>query len=81
VPAAAKPSAVAAPSVDVERLAARAKGFEYEVPVYKYESIFKPQEDLLEKKPEAASAKVGAKVGAKKALPSTNKLQLPSSRN
>lgn len=41
--AAVKPIAVA------EHLAARAKGVEYEIPVYKYESIFKPQEELLEK--------------------------------
>jgi hypothetical protein len=32
-----------------ERLAARAKGVEYEIPSYKYEAIFKMQEDLLEK--------------------------------
>ncbi|MEO8063234.1 MAG: DUF4340 domain-containing protein [Pseudomonadota bacterium] len=38
----------------IERLATRAKGVEYEIPVYKYEAIFKPQEELLEKKPEAA---------------------------
>jgi len=46
-PAAAKPA-----DHSVERLAARTKGLEYEVPLYKYESIFKPLEDLLEKKPE-----------------------------
>jgi hypothetical protein len=50
-PAAEPAKAAAQPAVDVERLAARAKGVEYEVPVYKYESIFKPQEELLEKKP------------------------------
>jgi len=37
-----------------ERLAARARGLEYEIPVYKYETLFKPLEDLLEKKPEPA---------------------------
>jgi Domain of unknown function (DUF4340) len=36
----------------VERLTARGKGAEFEIPLYKYESLFKPQEDLLEKKPE-----------------------------
>jgi len=50
VPAAAKPADRSA-----ERLAARAKGLEYEIPLYKYESIFKPLEDLLEKKPEPAA--------------------------
>jgi len=33
-----------------ERLAARTQGVEFEVPAYKYEGIFKPQEELLEKK-------------------------------
>jgi len=33
-----------------ERLAARARGIEYEIPVYKYEALFKPQEQLLEPK-------------------------------
>lgn len=32
----------------VERLTARAEGVEFEIPVYKYEAIFKPYEDLLE---------------------------------
>jgi len=48
----------------MERLAARGKGVEFEIPLYKYESLFKPQEDLLEPKPvpppsalEAAKAK------------------------
>jgi uncharacterized protein DUF4340 len=36
---------------DVERLAARGKSVEYEIPLYKYESLFKPAEELLEKKP------------------------------
>jgi hypothetical protein len=34
----------------VERLGARTAGVEYEIPVYKYETLFKPQEALLEKK-------------------------------
>jgi hypothetical protein len=33
-----------------ERLAARAGGIEYEIPLYKYDSLFKPQEQLLEPK-------------------------------
>ena len=52
---AAKPAAQ--PAVDVERLEARTQGVEYEIPAYKYEAIFKPQEELLEKKPEAPAAK------------------------
>lgn len=39
----AKPSATT-----VERLSVRAQGVEFEIPSYKYDSIFKPQEELLE---------------------------------
>jgi hypothetical protein len=34
----------------VERLATRVTGVEYQIPVYKYESLFKPLEELLEPK-------------------------------
>ena len=44
--------------------AARAKGVEYEIPVYKYEAIFKPQEELLEK---PAAAREEAAAGEKAA--------------
>jgi len=45
------PAATAkAPDQTAERLGARAKGVEYEIPTYKYEAIFKKQEDLLEPK-------------------------------
>jgi hypothetical protein len=47
----------AAADQSAERLAARAPGLEFEIPLYKYESIFKPLEELLEKKPEPASRK------------------------
>jgi hypothetical protein len=33
----------------VERLAARTAGVEFEIPLYKYEGIFKTRDDLLEK--------------------------------
>jgi hypothetical protein len=39
-----------APDQTVERLGARAKGVEFEVPTYKYEAIFKKQDELLEAK-------------------------------
>ena len=49
----AAPAATAAPpkpaSQTVERLAARVAGVEFEIPSYKYEALFKPQEELLEK--------------------------------
>jgi len=35
---------------DLERLATRSKGVEYEIPLYKYESLFKPLDGLLEAK-------------------------------
>lgn len=56
----------------VERLAARGKGVEFEIPVYKYESLFKPLENLLEKKPEPPVAKAplkATKPAAKPAAP------------
>jgi hypothetical protein len=52
----ATPAATPAKPADrnAERLAARSNGLEFEIPLYKYDSIFKPLEDLLEKKPEPA---------------------------
>lgn len=50
-PAAAKPADQTA-----EKLGARAKGVEFEIPVYKYEAIFRKPEELYET-PGAASAK------------------------
>jgi hypothetical protein len=52
-PAVAAPAPAAEPSAQsktVERLASRTQGLEFEIPVYKYEAIFRPYEDLLEKK-------------------------------
>jgi hypothetical protein len=44
----AKPEAAKPSATTVERLSARAQGMEFEIPAYKYESIFKPQDELLE---------------------------------
>ena len=54
---AATPAAAPAetPDQSAERLAARAKGQEFEIPLYKYETLFRKQEDLLEPKPEPAA--------------------------
>jgi len=64
-PAGAAQPATAAPATprdeSAEHLAARAKGLEFEIPLYKYESIFKPQDDLLEKPPAPAAAARPAK--------------------
>jgi len=49
-PAPAATAAAKAPDQTVEKLGARAKGVEYEVPTYKYEAIFKKQDELLEAK-------------------------------
>jgi hypothetical protein len=67
-PAAAKPETPATPAPaapappkpaarTVERLAARVSGVEYEIPAYKYDALFKPREELLEKLPEKAAKK------------------------
>ena len=59
VPAAAATPAKL-PDQTAETLGARSKGVEYEIPAYKYEAIFKKQEELLEK-PAAAPAKAAKK--------------------
>ncbi len=40
-----------------EKLGARAKGMEFEIPAYKYEAMFRKQEELLEKLPESVKKK------------------------
>ncbi len=40
-----------------ERLTTRANGREFEIPLYKYEALFRPLEDMLEPKPEPAAKK------------------------
>jgi hypothetical protein len=59
-PAPAKAADAKPAARTVERLAARANGVQFEIPSYKYDALFKPLEDLLEKppaKPEKASKK------------------------
>jgi hypothetical protein len=53
-PASTPPAAPAPKPADqtVEKLGARAKGMEFEIPAYKYEAIFRKPEELLEKLPE-----------------------------
>ena len=58
------PSSTAqATEAEVKSLEARLKGWEFEIPGYKYDSMFRPLEDLLEKLPEPA-AKGGKKPAA-----------------
>jgi hypothetical protein len=53
-----KPAAPAKPAAQtVERLAARVAGVEFEIPTYKYDALFKAQEELLEKLPEKPAKK------------------------
>ena len=58
-PAAAPAVAQAPKPADqtTEKLGARAKGVEFEIPAYKYEAIFRKPEELLEKPPEPAKKK------------------------
>ena len=44
-----------APDQSAEHLAARAQGLEFEIPLYKYETLFRKQEDLLEPKGDPAA--------------------------
>ena len=39
----------------VERLMTRVNGVQFEIPVYKYDTLFKPEEELLEKPPAPAA--------------------------
>ena len=54
---AATPAAPTPADKTVERLGARATGLEFEIPAYKYDTLFRKQEELLEKKPDAAAGK------------------------
>ncbi len=68
---------VAASSTDkstepqAQALTARTQGWEFEIPAYKYDAIFRPLEDLLQKPPEPA--KKAAKADARKSSPHTAK--------
>jgi hypothetical protein len=50
-PVADKPAEPKPAAKTVERLAARANGVQFEIPAYKYDALFKPLEELLEKPP------------------------------
>ena len=55
-PAVAKPAEPAPADKTVEKLDSRSKGVEFEIPVYKYEAIFRKPDELFEK-PEPAAKK------------------------
>jgi hypothetical protein len=50
---------------EAQQLNARLQGWEYEIPSYKYDSIFKPLEDLLKKPEPPKKAEKGKKTEAK----------------
>jgi hypothetical protein len=60
---------------EAQSLVARTQGWEYEIPPYKYDAIFRPLEDML-KKPEAP-AKKAAKTDSKKPADSKSKGKAP----
>ncbi len=63
---------------EAQSLAARLKGWEFEIPSYKYDGLFRPLEDLLKKPPEpAAKGTKGAKPSAR-APASVPTLPIPS---
>ena len=50
---------------EAQRLNAKLQGWEYEIPAYKYDAIFRPLDDLLKKPPEPAKKEAKAKTGKK----------------
>jgi hypothetical protein len=46
---------------EAQKLNARSQGWEFEIPAYKYDAIFKPLDDLLQKPPEPAKKADAAK--------------------
>jgi hypothetical protein len=53
---------------EAKTLAARTSGWEYEIPSYKYDGMFRPLEDLLKKPPEPAAKGAKGKTGDKDAV-------------
>jgi hypothetical protein len=54
---------------EAQKLQARCAGWEFEIPDYRYNTIFKPLEELLQKPPEPAKKPPAAKVAAPKPAP------------
>jgi hypothetical protein len=52
---------------EAKTLAARLNGWEFEIPSYKYDGLFRPLEDLLKKPPEPAAKGAKGKAGEKDA--------------
>jgi len=69
-------STAQATEAEAKALEARLKGWEFEIPSYKYDGMFRSLEDLLEKPPEPA-AKGGKKPPAAGAMPPGGPQGLP----
>jgi hypothetical protein len=54
---------------EAKTLAARLNGWEFEIPSYKYDGLFRPLEDLLKKPPEPAAKGAKGKAGKQSAPP------------
>jgi hypothetical protein len=50
---------------EAKTLAAQVNGWEFEIPSYKYDGLFRPLEDLLKKPPEPAAKGAKGKPGEK----------------
>lgn len=64
-----KPTEATPAAKTVERLASRASGVQYEIPVYKYDALFKPVEELLEKPPAPPAKATKPATASKPATP------------
>jgi hypothetical protein len=58
-----------AAEAEAKTLEARLKGWEFEIPSYKYDGMFRPLEELLEKLPEKGDKKKPAAGAAPQGLP------------
>jgi len=65
---------------EAEKIAARVKGWEFEIPSYKYDAFFRPIEDLLKKLPEKPQKSKGSAPSTKSTAPST-KSSAPSTKS
>jgi hypothetical protein len=63
---------------EAKTLAARLNGWEFEIPSYKYDGMFRPLEDLLKKPPEPAAKGAKGKAGEKAGKPGKKSAPSPA---
>jgi hypothetical protein len=63
---------------EAKTLAARLNGWEFEIPSYKYDGLFRPLEDLLKKPPEPAAKGAKGKAGEKAGKPAKKSAPAPA---